>query len=667
MLQIMTRHFTPMPNLTQLSHNYPSILPPYPSQFASFSREAQKAQKSGALDEEMRKRKREKAKGKDLTKGKTALLEEKAEKINIRRQVNNKAGPKEGKGSRSKSPSNSPPKRGDKRSTPKAKGRHQEMIPGRNKSPSPTNAPSPPPPAKPELTTEELKAVQARNQAMQQRRRTTRLMARGEGPPPIAPLPVLTRKDNIPGHGDRRVSRLVADGFMPESPKRAGKKSLAVEQFFGKAAGKEKGTKKVSDGRDNGPNKAHQNGNNACNVKRKKENKKKAEERTVAAKPTKPKKEKKQEPKGKAMDKGKKKNEATRAGAKVVPTKPTAPKPPKIMSSPRGKSIKEATVEVILKKPPKKGRIIKKAAVSGKGRSKEKAAPGRREGAGEVEQEEMGAGRETEQQMQQQQMQQQQMQQQMQLPYQYKQYGNPVPNGELLHNPSTIIEEGESISSSHTTKQQQHQQHQQHQQQHQQQQAGDDNEVIGMNLELIQKQNQEAVEQQQIQLQQGFYGQPGYGMQVPMDSYHQQQMMYPQQNFYGQERQQSQQSAVSSNASSQAQNWVQQKGYAQQMPQQQQQQQPVMQPQMVPPQMYQQQYGADYPGFPPFDIYDGGQSAMIPGQRYAHAGGPFVAGVPVLHVLKTPRDPTQRLSGVDINSGRGEQRINMQPSSSPVL
>ena len=35
------------------------------------------------------------------------------------------------------------------------------------------------------------------------------------------------------------------------------------------------------------------------------------------------------------------------------------------------------------------------------------------------------------------------------------------------------------------------------------------------------------------------------------------------------------------------------------------------------------------------------------------AGGQFVAGIPVLHVLKTPRDPTMRLSGVDIAVARG--------------
>ena len=48
-------------------------------------------------------------------------------------------------------------------------------------------------------------------------------MAGKEGPPEIAPLPELTRKDNIPGHGDRRVSKLVQDGFMPEVRRHGGK------------------------------------------------------------------------------------------------------------------------------------------------------------------------------------------------------------------------------------------------------------------------------------------------------------------------------------------------------------------------------------------------------------------------------------------------------------
>ena len=91
------------------------------------------------------------------------------------------------------------------------------------------------------------------------------------------------------------------------------------------------------------------------------------------------------------------------------------------------------------------------------------------------------------------------------------------------------------------------------------------------------------------------------------------------------------------------------------------QQQSVMQPQMAP--MYQQNYASAYPGFSSFEAYGGGQGVIAPGQRYAQAGGPFVAGIPVLHVLKTPRDPTQRLSGVAINTNRAK----IQPSPSPEL
>ena len=52
-----------------------------------------------------------------------------------------------------------------------------------------------------------------------------------------------------------------------------------------------------------------------------------------------------------------------------------------------------------------------------------------------------------------------------------------------------------------------------------------------------------------------------------------------------------------------------------------------------------------YPGvYPGYDPGAGGFG------QFGGAGGQFVAGIPVLHVLKTPRDPTQRLSGVDITN-----------------
>ena len=51
-------------------------------------------------------------------------------------------------------------------------------------------------------------------------------------------------------------------------------------------------------------------------------------------------------------------------------------------------------------------------------------------------------------------------------------------------------------------------------------------------------------------------------------------------------------------------------------------------------------------GYPGYTGYDAGQGFG----QFGGAGGQFVAGIPVLHVLKTPRDPTQRLSGVDITN-----------------
>ncbi|GMH89964.1 hypothetical protein TL16_g11622 [Triparma laevis f. inornata] len=77
-------------------------------------------------------------------------------------------------------------------------------------------------------------------------------------------------------------------------------------------------------------------------------------------------------------------------------------------------------------------------------------------------------------------------------------------------------------------------------------------------------------------------------------------------------------------------------------------------PMMGIPMQYQQQPMAAYPAYPynPPDL----------AQMGVAGGGQFVAGVPVLHVLKTPRDPTQRLSGIDITKLSAN---NMMPGTSP--
>jgi hypothetical protein len=723
-------------------------------EFATFSREAQKAKKSGALDDEKKKREREKSMGKDLTKGKAALLEEKAEKVKrkkaalaAKRKVGGKAGE-----SRSRSPS---PKKGGKgKTSPKEK--KNGIGRGRNRSPSPRGKSSPQPASKPELTPEEIRAVQARNQKNQQRRRTLRTLAGKEGPPEIAPLPVLTRKDNIPGHGDRRISKLVAEGFMPESPKRKGKKLGEPSFHGGKEVGKGKPAEKASPkaagkaaintaadavkkakatatkkaaGNDVGKEKIR-NGKAAAMHANKKEESEIASSNKKRSGATGAIRSKAADKalKGRNLGENKKmaKEEDEKRGGKNVPTKPAEPKPSKAMTSPRGKNIKESKVEVVLKKPPKKGRIIKRGgSIKNKEAKKEKeelavgkdnsevvesvqeykggqkfvgegqqqyGVEGEQQYGGEGQQYGVGGQQYIVGEQPYEGLQHFEREQQ----YHYIQNMQNANNHEMLHNPSTIIEEGESLSSGHTNlgsisaalggggggslPQQQ-------------QKIGEFVDAIGMDLELIKQQNQEAVQQQEIQLQQqgGFYGggQGGYGMQMPMDSYHHQQMMYQQpQLFYGQERQQSQQSAVSSTTSSQPQQWPPQQkgGFNQQMQMQMQmqgqgqlgqeqgeqvqvqvqgQEQPVMQPQMPPPMsMYQQNYALAYPGFSSFDAYGGGPAGGIaPGQRYAQAGGPFVAGIPVLHVLKTPRDPTQRLSGVAINTNRAK----IQPSPSPEL
>jgi hypothetical protein len=124
-----------------------------------------------------------------------------------------------------------------------------------------------------------------------------------------------------------------------------------------------------------------------------------------------------------------------------------------------------------------------------------------------------------------------------------------------------------------------------------------------------------------------------------------------------------------------------------------QQQQPMMgqpqQPMMGQPQplMGYQQYAQPYPnnalqyGAPPsnYDMYGGGggQGATNLNQYLQGGGGPggsggFVAGIPVLHQLTTPRDPTQRLSGIDINTARTRASpesasVNQAPSPQQML
>ena len=126
--------------------------------------------------------------------------------------------------------------------------------------------------------------------------------------------------------------------------------------------------------------------------------------------------------------------------------------------------------------------------------------------------------------------------------------------------------------------------------------------------------------------------------------YQQQQQQMQRQNYpsYSQQSQQSntssQQSAMSGLSYKGMQGGVQGGGMHQQQPMY----QPPMPMMGMPPMQYQQQPMAAYPAYPynPPDLTNYAQAAA--------GGGQFVAGVPVLHVLKTPRDPTQRLSGIDI-------------------
>jgi hypothetical protein len=156
----------------------------------------------------------------------------------------------------------------------------------------------------------------------------------------------------------------------------------------------------------------------------------------------------------------------------------------------------------------------------------------------------------------------------------------------------------------------------------------------GMQQQMPMKQMDPQMQQMNLQMQQ-----MNPQMQQLYAQMQQQQQQWQQQIMFMQQEQAQQQA--------QAQQQMQQFGQMQYGQQQDDQMQPQAGLGGVPGQMQYQGYAAPYLNTNMYDMY--AQGGVVGGQ-YASGSSGFVAGIPVLHQLKTPRDPTQRLSGIDINA-----------------
>ncbi|GMH95870.1 hypothetical protein TrVE_jg5758 [Triparma verrucosa] len=669
-------------------------------EFASFGREAQKVQKSGELDKEKARRLTEKAAGKDFAAGKDKMAEQKTE-AHKNSVIKGKAAKSSPRNNNNKNNNNMNNNRN--RNDFKNRGRGKEKVQGGKKdraaSPSkspPPPAPEPPPPTK---TKEEIMAINLRNQAQQHRRRTLRQQSIRNGPPAIAPLPGVkkTDKELLPGHGDNGVSMLVQQGLLP-SP-RSQKKSLKVIEEFHKVqileAMKKRDSARASNSKKEKAEAAAAKSKEKETEKRREKAKEKAKEkekeRAIKAKKiatTTPQKgtnastgDDKNNRNNKSMSRPEVGKQAAQQSQKQPstkphqqqqqqPTKPSAPKSSKAMTSPRGKMVgggkkKEDIVEVVLKaKPKKNNKIIKKGG--NKKRKKEERSLKNEEAAGSAAQQQQPQQSLAEQMLVYQQQQgqieknsgamsqqqnaslqrQQKVQQQQQQQQQSQFYMSPPPQYPPPH-PTTILEEGESVTSSRATLATQAMKSE----------ASKSRPAL-FEDELSEMNEEDEMPSPVMQDQQGDYGGGDWQQQMQLQQmqmqqqmqlqqhimYQQQQQQMQRQNYpsYSQQSQQSntssQQSAMSGLSYKGVQGGVQGGGMHQQQPMY----QPPMPMMGMPPMQYQQQPMAAYPAYPynPPDLTNYAQAAA--------GGGQFVAGVPVLHVLKTPRDPTQRLSGIDI-------------------